>query len=244
MSATHAPYRFRGIAIAAAVFAAWAGHLLYALRLEAPGLLQILLHVFVQSKLAVGLFITAHDAMHGPVAPRHRRLNDAIGAAAVFLYAGFFYGPLRRLHHAHHANPASARDPDFAPGGDERFWPWLWRFFTRYYSWKNLAVMHVLVGALWLYAGDVAPILLFYAVPGWISALQLFYFGTYLPHRTPPGGHHHPHRARSNNYPVWLSFLTCYHFGYHEEHHDHPGAPWWRLPTVRRARLAAGKGAR
>jgi beta-carotene ketolase (CrtW type) len=93
-----------------------------------------------------------------------------------------------------------------------------------------------------LIAGSIWSVLVFFAVPGWLSALQLFVFGTYLPHRTPHGGHTDPHNARSNPYPVWLSFLTCYHFGYHEEHHHHPRVPWWRLPQLRRAVLDQRRG--
>jgi beta-carotene ketolase (CrtW type) len=71
-------------------------------------------------------------------------------------------------------------------------------------------------------------------VPALLSSLQLFYFGTYLPHRPGPDAFTDHHRARSNGYSEWLSLLTCFHFGYHHEHHRAPGEPWWRLPTVRR----------
>ena len=59
--------------------------------------------------LYVGLFIIAHDAMHALVAPRHRRLNDAIGRLAVQLYAQFDYDALRIAHAEHHHAPASAQ---------------------------------------------------------------------------------------------------------------------------------------
>ncbi|MBF2026401.1 MAG: fatty acid desaturase [Oscillatoriales cyanobacterium C42_A2020_001] len=82
-----------------------------------------------------------------------------------------------------------------------------------------------------------SSLLLFWIIPTILSSFQLFYFGTYLPHRELPEGYPNSHRARSTCFaPLW-SFLTCYHFGYHEEHHEHPSAPWWQLANVRRMRL-------
>jgi beta-carotene/zeaxanthin 4-ketolase len=78
--------------------------------------------------------------------------------------------------------------------------------------------------------------IIFWILPAILSSLQLFVFGTYLPHRPGPAGFDDRHNARSNDYPAWLSLLTCFHFGYHHEHHLRPGEPWWRLPAVRRSR--------
>ena len=66
------------------------------------------------------------------------------------------------------------------------------------------------------------------------TLLQLFdspsIFSTWLPHRTPPGGHADRHRARSLSLSPFWSFLTCWHFGgRHHEHHADPSLPWWRL---------------
>jgi len=77
-------------------------------------------------------------------------------------------------------------------------------------------------------------LLLFWVAPALLSTFQLFYFGTYLPHRLPAAGYDNMHRAVSSNYPVWLSLLTCFHFGYHLEHHVQPVVPWWRLPRLHR----------
>ena len=67
--------------------------------------------------------------------------------------------------------------------------------------------------------------------PQVLSTIQLFYFGTYLPHRGTFEPDSFP--ARSNSYPSWLSLVTCFHFGYHFEHHKYPYIPWWYLPTIR-----------
>jgi beta-carotene ketolase (CrtW type) len=75
-------------------------------------------------------------------------------------------------------------------------------------------------------------ILLFWVLPILLSSLQLFFFGTYLPHRQPSAGYTNRHHARSNYFPEWLSFLTCYHFGYHWEHHEYPDLPWFELPRA------------
>jgi beta-carotene ketolase (CrtW type) len=83
--------------------------------------------------------------------------------------------------------------------------------------------------------------ILFWAIPSLGSTFQLFHFGTYLPHREPPGGYTNKHHARSNDYPFVVSLLTCYHFGYHLEHHMYPYVQWWRLPSVRRRLLKRSK---
>ncbi len=66
--------------------------------------------------------------------------------------------------------------------------------------------------------------------------LQLFYFGTYLPHRGSPASRH---SARSNDWPYWLSLISCFHFGAcHEEHQAFPNLAWWELPRAKARGLA------
>ncbi len=80
----------------------------------------------------------------------------------------------------------------------------------------------------------IANLLLFWILPILLSTLQLFFFGTYLPHRFAIGEAEkagNSHHAISSNYPIVLSFLTCYHFGYHWEHHEYPFLPWYKLPS-------------
>jgi beta-carotene ketolase (CrtW type) len=85
----------------------------------------------------------------------------------------------------------------------------------------------------------LANLLLLWVLPALASTLQLFYFGTFLPHR-PPQGHDNEHNSSSNEFPLLLSFFTCYHFGYHLEHHLRPDLPWWRLPAYYRERREEG----
>lgn len=71
-----------------------------------------------------------------------------------------------------------------------------------------------------------ANLLLFWVVPSLLSTLQLFYFGTYQPHK---GEHDNKYFARSQAKNHVLAFFSCYFFGYHYEHHDSPATPWWML---------------
>jgi beta-carotene ketolase (CrtW type) len=77
--------------------------------------------------------------------------------------------------------------------------------------------------------------LVFWALPALLSSVQLFYFGTYRPHRVDEVPFSDQHRARSNDFSPLMSLLTCFHFGYHHEHHDTPWVPWWRLPARRQS---------
>lgn len=216
--------------IALLIMGLWLFHLIYMLRVEMSWPLAAL-HILLQTFLCTGLFITAHDAMHGLVVKDNPKWNRWIGSAAIFMYGGFSYDRLLAAHHLHHAQPASPEDPDFTNDKDERFLVWFVEFGRRYYGWREFLWMHIHVGLVWLIGGAIWKIFAFFAVPAWLSAIQLFYFGTYLPHRTHgKPANDNPHRARSNEYAVWLSFLTCYHFGYHYEHHQYPFAPWWTLP--------------
>lgn len=217
----------RGVAIAVAVIAAW-------LAVQAAGLFLLpLAGALALAPLAtflyVGLFITAHDAMHGSVAPGRPRVNRSVARVALWLYAAFGESALRAAHARHHATPAAAGDPDYAQG--ERYLPWLLSFALRYVSLRQLVVLAV-EGNVLIHLCGVRParLIAVWVAPAVLSAVQLFTFGTYLPHRAPPGGHRDAHRARSLALPRALSFLTCWHFGgRHHEHHADPSLPWWRL---------------
>jgi beta-carotene/zeaxanthin 4-ketolase len=186
--------------------------------------------------LSVGLFIVAHDAMHGSLAPFQPRLNWWVGQACLGLYAGFRFTPLNREHHQHHRHSGTAEDPDFDARPPHGFWRWYLNFMTHYFGPREFVILTALVGTYVAVLGAPMPnLLLFWAAPALLSSLQLFTFGTYLPHRPGVDVFTDRHRARSNDLPVWLSLLTCFHFGYHHEHHDRPSAPWWRLPAERAA---------
>jgi beta-carotene/zeaxanthin 4-ketolase len=193
--------------------------------------------------LQTGLFITAHDAMHGSIS-RSQPINQAIGSLCTTLYAFLPYQLLATKHHLHHQHPASDLDPDFST---KPMMSWYVHFMGGYVNRSQflkillgMAVIFTLAHAL----GQVPPLnlLLMWVLPIWFSSLQLFYFGTYLPHRSPlvvaesDAGEKfiNRHRARSSNLPIGWSFLACYHFGYHWEHHEYPQIPWYDLPSVKK----------
>lgn len=193
--------------------------------------------VVLQTWLSVGLFIVAHDAMHGSLAPRRLRINRWVGRVCLFLYAGFVYDWMIRAHFAHHRRPGTADDPDFHPDAPDRFLPWLLRFMHHYFDLRQSLVTGA-AAILYAVTFSIPPwrLAAFWALPSLLAALQLFTFGTFLPHRAASEPFADGHNARSNDYGTLVSLLTCFHFGYHHEHHLSPGTPWWRLPALRAER--------
>ncbi|ELR98653.1 fatty acid desaturase [Gloeocapsa sp. PCC 73106] len=231
-------FRFQGIIIALTIILLWLFFLRWFLFWELdqihPGL--ILIAIAWQTFLYTGLFITAHDAMHGLVYPNNPKLNHLIGTIALLLYAFFPYKKLLTKHRIHHRHPASALDPDFHNSKNKHFWAWYYHFVKNYCSWQQIGSL-ILIHTL-IQRGLHIPSLnlfLFILVSSLLSSLQLFYFGTFLPHREPNGGYTNPHRSHSTSLPTFWSLITCYHFGYHFEHHEYPQVPWWGLPKVRKS---------
>ncbi len=236
-----------GLALAAAILAGWATLAWATLvhwRWDALGTatpLAALPVIALQSWLGAGLFIVAHDAMHGTLAPTRPRLADALGRVALALYAGFSYDRLRPAHHDHHRHPGTALDPDFDAAHPTRFWPWYLHFVRRYFG---LAQLAALAAFFWIAVALGVPIpnlVAFWALPAILSSLQLFRWGTYLPHRHEAAPFADAHRARSDRRGAVATLATCFHFGLHHEHHLRPDVPWWRLPAVRAARVRAGE---
>lgn len=228
---------YKGILIATAIISLWLVSLTVLLSVDVLAISAWLAvpAIAVQTFLYTGLFITAHDAMHGTVAPANRRLNDLIGTVAVRLYALFSYKKLHEKHWEHHKHPASLDDPDYHDGEHRGFVSWYVHFLKNYVGVGQIVGMAIVYNLLHHVLGvGLVQLNLFWVLPALLSTLQLFYFGTYLPHREPREGYSDHHRATSNAYSTWVSFLTCYHFGYHWEHHEKPGVAWWRLPRYRR----------
>lgn len=194
----------------------------------------------IQSWLSVGLFIVAHDAMHGSLLPYNRKLGDIYGTVALMLYAGFTYSRVLPKHHLHHKYPGSADDPDFAPEAPNQMVRWYIKFLRTYFGIREVLIMTIRVAIYYLLGAPQISIFLFYALPGILSSFQLFYYGTFLPHKHEEGMTKFPdhHNTRSIPYGYFMSLITCYHFGYHHEHHLRPGEPWWRLPATRKAMMS------
>lgn len=245
---TRARQTIVGLSLAALIVAGWVTLHVWGVffqPLSGVSLFAAPVLILTQSWLGAGMFIVAHDAMHGSLAPGRPRINAVVGQICVGAYAAFSYRKLTVCHHQHHRAPGTAQDPDFHADLPEAFLPWFYSFFTRYFGWREFSIVTAVLVAYLLIGASVANLVLFWAVPAIFSALQLFVFGTWLPHRHTKGDefadHHH---ARTIPMPWIASLLTCFHFGMHHEHHLAPSAPWWRLPEVRRETLRRASRAR
>lgn len=224
-----------GLIIAIFIISLWAIGLVFLLSInlaETPAWL-ILLAIPWQGFLYTGLFITAHDAMHGSVLPQNPKVNTLVGKIAVLAYGLFSYRELLQKHWQHHKHPASELDPDFHNDINTHPIAWYFHFMKGYWSWPQFigfSLIYYLTQSCLGVSG--INLILFWAIPALLSSVQLFYFGTYLTHKEPAGGYTNHHRTKTNPLPLAWSFLTCYHFGYHEEHHEYPGVPWWQLPAI------------
>lgn len=224
-------------AIALLIIATWASSLIFifSLNLTAIPLGGKVLMLLWQTLLYTGLFVTAHDAMHGVVFPLNRAVNDRMGTVILWLYGLFSYRQLLHRHMLHHQFPASDQDPDYCIKEGQGFWAWYGSFMTRYWSWKRFfALMLAFHVAHYIWGIAEANLAWGWVYPSVLSSLHLFYFGTYLPHRQPARGYGDHHRSTTIARPFLLSLLACYHFGYHHEHHEYSQAPWWQLPHVYR----------
>ncbi|WP_229239792.1 fatty acid desaturase [Echinicola soli] len=182
--------------------------------------------VLFQMHLYTGLFITAHDAMHGSVS-KHPAINKVIGWLAAILFSYNFFNRLLPKHHQHHRFVATGADPDYHQS--DHFWKWYWSFITAYLSPLQLGLMGATFWVLVVFF-PVQNLILFWMLPAIMSTFQLFYFGTYQPHR---GVHQNKHKSGTLPKNHFWAFLSCYFFGYHFEHHDSPGTPWWQLWRVK-----------
>ena len=216
-------YQEKGVWIGLSIISLWFASLGWLLSAYQVNFASPFTYLFmlVQTHLYTGLFITAHDAMHGAVS-RQKVLNKTIGSIAAGLFAYNSYQRLFPKHHQHHRFVATDQDPDYHGGG---FIPWYIKFAREYVSIWQILLMAVTYEVLIRFFFK-PNVILFYIIPSLLSTLQLFYFGTYLPHR---GEHNNKHQSRTQSKNHAWAFLSCYFFGYHYEHHNTPGVPWWRL---------------
>lgn len=225
------------LALAAALLAGWVVlHVVGIFAYELPGPAWLVAGVILlQAWLSAGLFIIAHDCMHGSFAPGRPRLNRRIGTLCVALYAGFAYRRLEANHFRHHRFAGTEHDPDFDARDPRGFVRWYLRFFGGYYTHAQL-VRITLVALVYMALGArLVNIAVFWAVPALLSSVQLFLFGTWLPHRHGDEPFADRHHARSTRLGWLASLATCFHFGgFHHEHHLQPAIPWWALPQARK----------
>lgn len=221
--------RNKGIFYAITIITLWALSLTYLLHykidFEDP---LVYVFVLIQMHLYTGIFITAHDSIHGVVAPNNKPLNYWIGFLCATIFAYNNYEKLSQKHHLHHAHVVSEKDPDYYDGN---FFRWYLKFALEYVTIWQILLMAVTYNLLKLFF-PMENLIVFWEIPAILSTLQLFYFGTYLPHR----GEHHPtdkFKAKSQKLNHFFAFITCYFFGYHHEHHAYPYLPWWNLAKAK-----------
>ncbi len=233
--------KYRGLWVALSLIGIWAISTVTLFGLDLarlPNWLRIVGFAW-QMFLYVGLFVTAHDGMHGSIVPSNPQLNDAIGRFVLFAYAMFPFAKMRRMHDRHHDIPARSGDPDFHDGKHQNFFAWYFNFMGNYWSWLRLVLLILTFHAVHQVFGvPEVNLAAFWVFPSVMSSFQLFFFGTFLPHRQPINGYVNQSHSTSTPFPEFWSFISCYHFGYHEEHHDLPHLAWWQLPTAHKARLA------
>lgn len=228
-----------GMGIALAIVALWTVSLTWLLFADISqfSILGLIIAVFIRTFLHTGLFITAHDAMHGNICPRNRQINNLIGAIILVIYAFLPYKILLNKHLLHHRYPASKKDPDFARRHQNNALHWYLKFMQGYLHTKQMLILItgiIIIFAILKYIWNLSfsNLTLFWILPIFLSSMQLFFFGTFLPHRHPVGGYSDRHRCQSSNYSVFWSFIACYHFSYHWEHHEYPYLPWYKLPMA------------
>jgi beta-carotene/zeaxanthin 4-ketolase len=226
---------FRDIFTALSIIGIWSLSLTFLLFLDISQFkfFMLLPIVLWQTFLYTGLFITAHDGMHGVVCKQNSKLNHFIGSLCLSLYGLLPYKKLLKKHWLHHHHPASELDPDFHDGKHQNFLSWYIHFMKGYWNWQQIIALMIIYNlvnyTLHIPSGNLTY---FWVIPSLLSSVQLFYFGTFLPHRQPAQGYTNPHRSTTIKRPIILSLITCYHFGYHEEHHEYPHVPWWQLPEI------------
>ncbi|HEY9823961.1 MAG TPA: fatty acid desaturase, partial [Stenomitos sp.] len=195
--------------------------------------LAILGRTFLQT----GLFILAHDAMHGSLVPYCKSLNDRVGQFCVNLYAGLSYQQCCINHAQHHRYPGQIGDPDFHDGLHRHPLQWYIKFLQSYLTIPSITLLLlnsclVFLILRVLFNLSIISFMIVWILPLVLSSIQLFVFGTYLPHRQETISI----ALKSKLFPELFSLLTCYHFGtYHWEHHQYPKTPWYQLPQVQRS---------
>ena len=217
-----------GIFIASSIIFIWGIHLAYCLLFVEINLSSPLfyLHFFLQAYLYTGLFITAHDAMHRNISKK-QLVNKIFGTAASLLFAGLSYNKLLINHSKHHKSPGGNTDPDFYMES-QNFFIWWLVFLKRYTTIPQLLIMAAIFNILKIWSSELT-IFTYWVIPAFLGTLQLFYFGTYLPHKYPHTDSMRSHNARTQKKNHIWGMLSCYFFGYHLEHHESPGTPWWQL---------------
>lgn len=222
-----------GIFWAVVIISLWFANLFYGINLEFSfSNPWIYIGIIIQTHLYTGLFITSHDSIHGVVSTIYPKINNALGKFCTLLFAFNQYETLKSKHHQHHNHVNTENDPDVHQGN---FFVWWFKFMWQYVTWQQVLAMAITYNVLKIWF-PMWNLILMWELPAILSTLQLFYFGTYLPHR---GTHEleNVQQSRSQDKNHFWAFISCYFFGYHYEHHAYPYLPWWKLPLAKEKTL-------
>ena len=201
------------------LFNGWAIHeysslINYDINIE-PEYLTIL-HIMTLVWQYVGLFIIAHDLHHDR---KPSKYDSTLGRLSLLLYGGFMLEDFSEKHREHHVFPGTDQDPDFYDGNAV---VWYLNFMKRYINLKQIFIQ---LGFYFIYKNlgiTNENMILFWALPSLLASIQLFFYGTYLPHGKDG-------EIKDTNLPRWLQTLTSYNFGYHVKHHASPETKWQDL---------------
>lgn len=182
-----------------------------------------------------GLFITGHDAMHGNIT-NNKYINDSLGHICTNLYAGLDFEKMRNKHMQHHIHTGHInKDPDFHKGDTNSF-KWFLSFMKEYIDLSQALKLVLVIESFKLFGVPNENIYIYMTVCSILSSIQLFYFGTFIPHRPSKNNDKEVmnwEKSKSSSKNKLESFLTCYHFDCHFEHHAMPHVPWFELWNVK-----------
>ncbi|MCX8010824.1 MAG: fatty acid desaturase [Ignavibacteria bacterium] len=217
-----------GILIALIVICSWFIHLYYLLSTAEVNFASpvFYFHIILQAYLYTGLFITAHDSMHKSIT-KNRLLNDLFGYLSSFLFAALSFNRLKKNHALHHKYPGTENDPDVYIKS-QNLWRWWFTFLIRYTTLLQIIMMATAYNILKFWIPET-KLWFFWIIPAFLGTIQLFFFGTYIPHKYPHLNDMLPHNARTLKRNHLWAMISCYFFGYHYEHHEFPSIPWWKL---------------
>ena len=158
-----------GVIVAMLIILAWFASLALGLSFVVDYSSPLLyLLILLQTHLYTGLFITAHDAMHGTVS-KNRKVNTAFGHITALLFSYNFYRKLFPKHHEHHRFVATDKDPDYHRGS---FFPWYFSFLKQYLSIWQILLMAITFNLLKLVI-PTENLILLWMLPGVLATFQL-----------------------------------------------------------------------
>jgi beta-carotene/zeaxanthin 4-ketolase len=181
------------------------------------------LHILIQAYLYTGLFITGHDAMHGTVA-KNRKAEQFFRTPGHHPFCiSVFPRTVEKTLPAPPFSGHRTRSRFFAP--QQQLFYLVVYFYENYTTWWQILFMAIMFNVLLIWFSEV-QLIAFWVVPAILATFQLFFFGTYLPHRRPVSEQMKPHNSRTQ-IPKTICW-PCFHvifFGYHWEHHESPTTP-------------------